>query len=211
MCKNNQLRVIVIEDGGYATPMIHEKFEKYTHYVKGTIEQTANGIWRDEDLIIRKGLKLQFPIISIPDCKLKQEIEPPFIGEAVIGNIQNLISEEGLFISGKKIGVIGYGNIGSRIAEEARNRKAIVSVSDISHVKLLTARRGGFETKSLPKLVEESDIIIGATGRCSIGREEVLLLKNGCILVNASSKRVEIDVGELEKLSRTKERTKIGT
>lgn len=208
---SREKQLIIIEDGGYATPMIHQVFENYIKYCRGAIEQTTNGIWRIEESILKEGIKLGFPVISIPDCKLKQELEPHFIGEAVVRNTQMLISEEGLFIRGKKIGIVGYGTIGSKIADETKKQQAIVSISEINPVKLISARLAGFETKSLLNLVKESDIIIGATGRKSIGREQILSLKNNAILVNASSKRIEIDVEELEKLCLSKEPTKIGT
>ena len=45
----------------------------------------------------------------------------------------------------------------------------------------------------------------------SIGRAEILSLKNNAILASFSSKRAEIDVDELEKLCTAKNATEIGT
>ncbi len=211
ICKRESLSLLIIEDGGYAVPIIHERFKNSIGYCKGAVEQTTNGIWRDKELVLKKGLKLGFPLVSIPDCKLKQEIEAPFIGKVVIRNIQILLSKIGRFIEGKKLGIVGYGTIGRKIAEEAKNQKAIVSVSEINPVKSLIARLGGFDTKSILDLVKESDLIIGATGRKSIGRAEILGLKNNAILASVSSKRVEIDIEELESLCIERNPTEIGT
>jgi len=211
ICKRESLSLLIIEDGGYAVPMIHERFRDYIGYCKGAVEQTTNGIWRDEELVLKRGLKFEFPLVSIPDCKLKREIEAPFIGKAVIRNIQILLSKIGQFIEGKKVGIVGYGTIGRKIADEAKNQKAIVSVSEINPVKSLIARLSGFDTKSIPDLVKESDLIIGATGRKSIGRAEILDLKNNAVLASASSKRVEIDIEELESLCIERNPTEIGT
>lgn len=212
ICKRESLSLLIIEDGGYAVPIIHEGFKKSIGYCKGAVEQTTNGIWRDKDLVLKRGLKFEFPLVSIPDCKLKQEIEAHFIGKAVIRNIQILLSKIGKFIEGKRVGIVGSGTIGKEIAKEAKKQDtANVSVSEIDPVKKLAARIRGYDTKSTSDLVKESDLIIGATGRKSIGRLEILGLKNNAILASASSKRVEIDVGELENLSVTKEPIEIGT
>lgn len=129
----------------------------------------------------------------------------------VIGDMQNSLSKIGQSIKGKKVGIVGYGTIGRNIAEAAKNKGAMVSVSENNPVKLLSARSSGYDTVSIPDLVKESDLIIGATGRKSIGRAEILSLKNNAILASASSKRAEIDVDELENICTAKNATEIGT
>lgn len=129
----------------------------------------------------------------------------------VIGDMQKSLSKIGQSIKGKKVGIVGYGTIGRNIAEEAKSKGAIVSVSENNPVKLLSARSSGYDTVSILDLVQESDLIIGATRRRSIGRAEILSLKNNAILSSVSSKRAEIDVDELEKLCTAKNATEIGT
>jgi hypothetical protein len=129
----------------------------------------------------------------------------------VIEDMQKSLSKIGQTLKGKKVGIVGYETIGRNIAEEVKNKSAIVSVSENNPVKLLSARSSGYDTASILDLVKESDLIIGATGRKSIGRAEILSLKNNAILASVSSKRAEIDVDELEKLCTTKNATEIGT
>jgi adenosylhomocysteinase len=175
----------------------------------GAVEQTTNGIWRDEELL-DEGLILEFPVLSIPDCRLKKLIEPKFVGKAVIRNVINLLSKVDDFIAGRKICVVGYGTIGEYIAKEARDQKAIVSVTDLDYVRLLTARLDGFLTDSLENLLKESDIVIGSTGRVAIKREGLLKLKNNAILANASSKQLEFNRDDLKSLCIRKTQTDIG-
>jgi len=129
----------------------------------------------------------------------------------VIGDMQNSLSKIGQSIKGKKVGIVGYGTIGRNIAEAAKNKGAIVSVSENNPVKLLSARSSGYDTDSILNLVKERELIIGATGSKSIGRAEILSLKNNAILASVSSKRAEFDVDELEKLCTAKNETEIGT
>lgn len=210
VCRKTRSKIIIIEDGGYAVPCVHKDVKDVIVHCIGAVEQTTNGIWRDEELL-DKGLTLGFPILSIPDCRLKKSIEPKFVGEAVVQNVRNLLSRMDDFVAGKKVCVVGYGTIGEYIAKEAKNQNAIVSVADMDHVRLLTARFNGFITDSLENLLRESDIVIGATGRVPIKREGILKLKNNAILVNASSKQLEFDIKDLERLSIRKTRTDIGT
>jgi 5,10-methylene-tetrahydrofolate dehydrogenase/methenyl tetrahydrofolate cyclohydrolase len=130
---------------------------------------------------------------------------------SVIRNIQNLLSQIGQSIKGKKVGLIGYGTNGREIAEEAKNYGAVVSISDTDPIKLLSARYKGYDADSILDLVGDSDLIIAATGKKSIGRAEILKLKNNAILASASFKSVEIDVEELENLCTAKNATEIGT
>ena len=129
----------------------------------------------------------------------------------VIGDMQNSLSKMGQSIKGKKVDIVGYGTIGRNIAEAAKNKGAIVSVSENNPVKLLSARSSGYDTDSILNLVKERELIIGATGSKSIGRAEILSLKNNAILASVSSKRAEFDVDELEKLCTAKNETEIGT
>lgn len=212
ICRQNNKKLIVVEDGGYAVPLLHQEFEESLKLCKGAVEQTTRGIWRDDPAELKIIEELKIPVLSIPHCFLKQNIEGPEIGKAVVKNVDHLLSKMGQFISGKRALVISYGTIGSNIAESLENQRAIVSVSEIDAKKLLVARLRGYDTDSLMNSIRKNDLIIGATGKTSIGMAELLAAKNNTVLVSASSKRVEIDVDELENLSKRKTRLEgVGT
>jgi adenosylhomocysteinase len=212
ICRQNNKKLIVVEDGGYAVPLLHQEFEESLKLCKGAVEQTTRGIWRDDPSELKIIEELKIPVLSIPHCFLKQNIEGPEIGKAVVKNVDHLLSKMGQFISGKRALVISYGTVGSNIAESLENQRAIVSVSEIDAKKLLVARLRGYDTDSLMNSIRKNDLIIGATGKTSIGMAELLAAKNNTVLVSASSKRVEIDVDELENLSKLKTRLEgIGT
>ncbi|PKP54501.1 MAG: hypothetical protein CVT90_00965 [Candidatus Altiarchaeales archaeon HGW-Altiarchaeales-3] len=198
VCKKKNKKLLIIEDGGYAVPIIHLELNEALKYCIGAVEQTTNGVWRDEEVI------LNFPVLTIAFSELKKELESPEIGNAVVRNIQMLLSKRGDFIRGKKVILAGYGTIGRQIAESLRNDGCVVGVSDPDPKKLIAARFKGFNTDSMLNLVKNGDIIVGASGRRSIGIKEILSAKNNAILVNASSKRVEIDVEVIENLKETK-------
>jgi adenosylhomocysteinase len=226
VCKEKDKKLLIIEDGGYAVPIIQgwiiqtrkdggyikvpipKKFDEILEYCYGAVEQTAQGVWRDKEI------ELKIPVVTIASSKLKRVLEAPEVGNAVVRNTQELLSQRGEFIRGRNVALIGYGTIGSEIAKALRNNGAVVTVADIDLINLVGARFGGFYTDSRMNFISRSNIIIGATGRCSIGKKAILKISESgkdVVLVNASSKRVEIDVDILEDLKETKIATKIGT
>lgn len=62
-CGETGKKLLVIEDGGYAVPMLHSEFVRQLASVHGAIEQTANGIWEDERLAEARSLRV--PVIDV--------------------------------------------------------------------------------------------------------------------------------------------------
>lgn len=195
---------IVVEDGGYITPLLHEEFSELLPKCKGVVEQTTKGIRRD-----RRIRRKKVPILNVAECDFKRMYEPPFIAEAVVHNIRNMLPDKNF--AGQYALVIGYGAIGRKIVSSLCNSLGMkVYVVEKSSEALLDASNDKFVVKALPPneiktIIGECMLIVGATGAQSIGRSEITLLKHGAILVSASSDRDEINVEELESLMGKKE------
>ncbi|MGD2247730.1 MAG: NAD(P)-dependent oxidoreductase [Candidatus Methanofastidiosia archaeon] len=202
-CTNKNKSLLIIEDGGYIIPMIHQ-FDELLHNVIGAVEQTARGVWND------KNVDLKVPVLTVAFSEFKKELEAPEVGKAVVINIRQLLSER-TFLRGKKVGVMGFGTIGKNVAQCLKDLGAIVKISEIDIKKAIIAQLSGFEHLDSKSLIKECDIIIGTTGRKSIGLNEILAAKNNTIFVSASSKQIEIDMDSLERLSMSKEVLSIGT
>src|SRR3989344_131529 len=91
-------------------------------------------------------------------------------------------------IRGKKLGIIGYGNIGSQLSVIAENLGMTVLFYDVAD-KL--AQGNSRKCNSIGELLSEADIVtIHVDGRKSninlIGEREFLLMKNGALFLNAS-------------------------
>jgi len=195
---------IVVEDGGYIVPILHEKFKELLPYCKGAVEQTTKGIKRDEEI---KGVKI--PILDVARCDFKGKYEPYFIAEAVVRNIRNMLPDRNFM--GQNALVIGYGTIGRKIVSSLRNTLGMkVYVSDKDPKALLEAATDpnvsrAYSLGRIGEIIGDCMLIIGTTGETSIGRREISFLSHGSILVSSSSDQVEIDVEELENLKITKE------
>ena len=200
ICRNNQKPIIVIEDGGYIVPKIHNnKFKDLRIQTKGAVEQTTKGERND------KKVKLEFPVMSVAGAKLKNTFEPPHVAGAVIDSIKRLLGW--VNFSSQKALVIGYGSIGEEIAKQLRDTLRMnVTIFDVSADKRLEATQQGFNVQDpCSHAVQGKSLIIGATGETSIGRGELSAMSHNVYLVSASSDQKEIGIDELNALSSTKD------
>ena len=192
-------KFIVIEDGGYIVPLLHKRFPKLLENTIGAVEQTTRGIRNDEQIG-----NLKIPVLNVAGSKIKNEIEPPHVADAVIRNLEGLLAGERL--RGSKAAVLGYGTIGKEIAKRLRDKGMIVTIYDSDPLKITKAREEGFEAVNEPyNAVKNKLLIIGCSGETSIGREEILSSSHGTYLVSASSDQREIGLMELKALSSSKE------
>lgn len=190
-------KILIVEDGGYAVPILHKALMEYKDNFIGAVEQTANGIWRDEE--ITKSYCI--PIIDVARSEIKSKEEGPLIGKVVRRNVELLIGREYYEISDKKIGLNGYGTIGSEIAEQLKSIGAKIYIYDNEPTKRKAAQDKGFEIVSSPKeLVQNSKLIIEATGNEWCKSEEILEFEHGSYFLNATSKRMGIKYDDFEKL-----------
>lgn len=188
--------IIVMEDGGQIVPKLHKDFKNLAKGTLGAVEQTTRGIRNDQQIE-----ELFFPVISIPNSKLKDTFEPPHVARAVVNNIQKLLPD--INFSSRKALVIGYGNIGEQIALQLRDiLKMQVSIHDSDYTKLIKAQQFGFNTeKNLRDELETKFLVVGATGETIVGREEILAMGHNVYLISASSEQWEFCIAELNALS----------
>ncbi len=195
-------RFVIIEDGGYLVPLAHREFAGFATYCIGAVEQTTNGILRDHDVDEDTGL--QIPVISIPSCQIKRLVEPVFIGDAAVRNLQLVMNELGLVLQTSKVGIVGYGSIGRAVSLNLLERRITPVVRDIGFVKQLQARVEGCDTAwSTKELMTDCDVVIGATGTTGdppIGRTELAASRDGLVLASVTSKQVEFDLDALREI-----------
>ncbi|MDX1584911.1 MAG: phosphoglycerate dehydrogenase, partial [Thermoanaerobaculia bacterium] len=91
-------------------------------------------------------------------------------------------------LSGKTLGIIGFGRIGSRVAVRARGFRASILACD-PYIAPSVAERLGAEAVDLGELIERADIITVHTPlteetRGMIGEAEISRMKPGVILLN---------------------------
>lgn len=187
--------LIVQEVGGYLAGYTN-KLAQYPHLI-GIVEDTNNGHWRYQSAGNHK-----VPILSMAKSPIK-DIEDTVIGDSVVYSTERIFREEfHAVIQGLRAGVIGYGKIGTSTAIALRGREASVSVYDIDPAKCIRARFEGYRIAPVAKILQESDLIIGCTGKTSVREEEISYIRDNAVLVSASAKNEEFDLEAFEKCCR---------
>jgi adenosylhomocysteinase len=141
---------------------------------------------------------LPFPIYTVGSSVLKKDIET-YYGTSQ-STLQSVLQCTGLQLSGKTVGVVGYGNAGTGIAQAFKALRANVVVCDLDPVRCVKAHFDGMKVSSLRDLLERSDVIIAATpGVHTIGSSHFDHIKDGAFLGSIGHRPDEIEVAELSR------------
>jgi adenosylhomocysteinase len=164
--------------------------------ILGGTEETTTGVTRLRALQAEKSLL--YPVIGVNDASTKYLFDNRYgTGQSTI---DGLMRATGVFMAGKNVIVCGYGWVGKGVAARASGMGAIVTVTEIDHIRALEASMDGFAVKKLLDVVESGDIFITCTGQTKVIRKEHFQkMKQGAILANAGHFDVEIDVEYLFK------------
>ena len=156
--------------------------------LRGAVEVTKSGIDR-----IRSLGALPFGLVNINDGRLKSAIENRRgVGEGLWHAVQRLT---GMHLSGRRVGVLGYGPVGQGVASFARAAGASVTVVETDPVRRLIAHYDGYPTPPLDICVQRATILVTATGgRGVLGASLLRHAPDGLVLINAGHGGDEIDV-----------------
>ena len=158
----------------------------------GAVEVTKSGIDR-----IRGAGSLPFPVVNINDGRLKGAIENRRgVGEGLWHAFQALT---GVHLSGRRVGVIGYGPVGQGVAAFARALGANVEVVEVDAVRRIVAHYDGYPTPSLSECLSSVKMVVTCTGHDSvIGAEMLRGSREGIVLMNAGHGGKEIDKASIK-------------
>ncbi|HEY4035280.1 MAG TPA: hypothetical protein VGL94_15075 [Ktedonobacteraceae bacterium] len=160
------------------------------HRIIGISEATLNG-----EIEYRKQQEkrlLSKPVISI-SSKVKHA-DDIMIGDSIVRATERILAPSNVNIKDQQTLVIGYGTVGSAIAENLRKEK--VTIYDTSSDRQMHATQH-YKTVNEPtdrdKALMESEIIFCATGNQSLKKEDYPKLRKGCFVVLGTSGDIEIE------------------
>jgi len=204
-------KLIIIEDGGYMVPYLHNRVANYETFCQGAVEQTTKGIRNDAALD-----NLKIPVVNVAKSDFKDKHEAPLVGKSIVYNIQRILEQRGLHFPGKTAGVIGFGAIGKAVACALKDTlNMVVQVADVNHKLVLEAQNLGFKAfDRVEDAIRGAFLVVGTTGGTrkdnrvcpTVSKRELGFLSNGAILVSASSDKIEFDIQELEAIAGRKNR-----
>ncbi len=192
---------ITLDDGGDLVSTIHkERHELLDNVIAGT-EETTTGIIRFKSMEREKALK--YPIIAVNDADTKHLFDNRYgTGQS---SIDGILRATNVLLAGKNFVVGGYGWCGRGVAMRASGLGAHVIVLEVNPVRALEAIMDGFTVIPMQQAAKIGDIFITATGDIDvIVKEHFKLMKDGAIVCNTGHFNVEVNIPDLESLSKSK-------
>jgi adenosylhomocysteinase len=195
-------RIVLIDIGGYFSSFADNDSSVRSAAVFGAVEDTENGHRRYADI-----RALSLPVFSVARSSLKIS-EDLMVGSSVLFSLERILREESEIFQPQVCLVLGFGKVGKGVAIALRSRNARVLVYDSDPIRRIEALGWGFSIPERAQALCSANIIIGATGCESVTADDLDLLKDGTILVSASSKDVEFPLEKLRKNYRITHTTK---
>ncbi|MDI6725024.1 MAG: adenosylhomocysteinase [Methanobacterium sp.] len=189
---------ILIDDGADMIFLVHKERPELIENIIGACEETTTGIHRLKAMAEDKALK--FPVIAVNDAYTKYLFDNRYgTGQSTFDSI---MGSTNMLIAGKTIVVCGYGWCGRGVAMRADGLGANVIVTEVDPIRALEARMDGYRVMQAEKAVKYADMVLTVTGDIDVITERHFrVMKDGCILANAGHFNVEINKGDLEKMS----------
>ena len=147
-------KVVVLDDGGCALANIPKELGPAS--VVG-VEQTMGGI------ALQTAGHVRVPVVEVAASAVKRLVEPYLIQKAIFKRVLNTLRSstfQGTF------GIVGYGNIGSAVADALLTLKKQVLVFDHSEEARTAAKLKQIPTcTNFKDLVTASDVLFGCAGQ----------------------------------------------
>ena len=187
---------MILDDGGDLTNMVLDKYPELTENIKGLSEETTTGVLRLYDRM--KDGTLSLPAINVNDSVTKSKFDNKYgCKESAVDAVRRATD---IMMAGKRVVVCGYGDVGKGTAASFKSSGSIVTVTEIDPICALQAAMDGYEVKKLETVVENSDIIITATGNRDIVKDiHFKSMKDKAIVCNIGHFDNEIDMSWLNQ------------
>jgi len=155
---------MILDDGGDATGIIHDKYPEMLIDIKGLSEETTTGVHRLKEMA--KDGRLKVPAINVNDSVTKSKFDNLYgCKESLVDGIRRGTD---VMMAGKIAVVAGYGDVGKGSAASLRGAGARVCVTEIDPINALQAAMEGFEVVTMDDACSYGDIFVTATGNVDI-------------------------------------------
>jgi len=192
--KNKEMKVIykVLADLIVKNP---KRFHTIIEGLHGVSEETTTGVHRLYKMA--KENTLLFPAININDSVTKSKFDNVYGCRHSLPD--GIMRATDVMISGKKVVICGYGDVGKGCAQAMRGCGARVYITEIDPICALQACMEGYHVVRLETVVKDADIFISATGNMDIIKiSHMEQMKHHAIVGNIGHFDNEIDMEGLE-------------
>ncbi|KTR96898.1 adenosylhomocysteinase, partial [Microbacterium testaceum] len=151
---------VIVDDGASTIRLVHLERPDVVAEMRGATEQTTSGV-RPLRRMHAEGA-LRIPVIAANDARSKSLFDNRHgTGQSVVFAVADVANRS---LRGATVVVVGYGRVGSGIAEHAAALGARVIVTETDPVAALQAAFAGFPVRTLARAAAEADFVISATG-----------------------------------------------
>jgi adenosylhomocysteinase len=194
---------ITMDDGADLVSTLHKERREMIDDVIGGSEETTTGVIRLRSM--EKNGVLAYPMIAVNDAMTKHLFDNRYgTGQSTIDGI---LRATNVLLAGSKVVIFGYGWCGRGAAMRAKGMGANVIIVEVDPLKALEAVMDGYMVMRSLDATKIGDVFVTLTGNISVIRKEHFeLMKDGAIVANSGHFNVEIDIPDLEKMAKSKER-----
>jgi adenosylhomocysteinase len=185
---------MVLDDGGDATKVLHDKYPDLLASIRGISEETTTGVNRLYEMM-RKG-DLKAPAINVNDSVTKSKFDNLYgCRESLVDGIKRATD---VMLAGKLAVVCGFGNVGKGSAASLRSQGARVMVTEIDPICALQAAMEGYQVTTMEDAAPIGDVFVTATGDIDvITIDHMRQMKDRAIVCNIGHFDSEIQIDAL--------------
>ncbi len=185
---------MVLDDGGDATVILHDKFPELLKDCRGISEETTTGVHRLYEMM--KAGKLMVPAINVNDSVTKSKFDNLYgCRESLVDGIKRATD---VMMAGKIACVAGFGDVGKGSAASLRSQGARVMVTEIDPICALQAAMEGYQVVTMEDAAPIADIFVTATGNVDvITLDHMRAMKDRAIVANIGHFDSEIQISTL--------------
>ena len=185
---------MVLDDGGDATVILHDKYPELLKDVRGISEETTTGVHRLYEMM--KAGKLAVPAINVNDSVTKSKFDNLYgCRESLVDGIKRATD---VMMAGKIAVVAGFGDVGKGSAASLRSQGARVMVTEIDPICALQAAMEGYQVVTMDEAASMGDIFVTATGNVDvITLDHMRAMKDRAIVCNIGHFDSEIQIASL--------------
>ena len=155
---------MILDDGGDATGIIHEKYPEMLKEIKGLSEETTTGVHRLKEM--ERDGRLKVPAINVNDSVTKSKFDNLYgCKESLVDGIRRGTD---VMMAGKIAVVAGYGDVGKGSAASLRGAGARVCITEVDPINALQAAMEGYQVVTMDDACSYGDIFVTATGNVDI-------------------------------------------
>lgn len=184
-------KVAIVDIGGYFAKSADAIQDDLDGRLVGIMEGTENGACEYEEARPRS-----VPVWTVARSPLKLP-EDYLVGSSVVFSVDSILRKQAQILQTRTACVIGYGRVGSAVAEILRSRGIPTVVHDRNPVKNAEAAAKGFRVyRRLDAALSVSNLVICATGspqKKALDRSGLAALRNGSVVASVTSSDTVIE------------------